>query len=326
MTPPRIVLLTTGGTIAGVSDPASGSEAYTAGVLDGNAIAAAIPDLADIATLEVQPCLSIDSRNATPDDWLTIANDALTVLARKDVDGLVITHGTDTLEETALFLDLVLPTGKPVVITGAMRPATAISADGPGNLRDALRVAGLPDSAGRGVLVVFNEKILPARGLRKTHATHIDAFDAADGPVGSARPDDPRYVADPAAHNAKLPIPASLPLVLILQLGAGTPPELADAAAGLGARGLVLALTGNGSVPAAWEEKVAELTGNGVAVVRTTRCAEGFIAPRSDDALGCWPAGVLPPSQARVALMLALTQGDAAESVFRRIAGVVQSS
>ena len=326
MTPPRIVLLTTGGTIAGVSDSGT-AEAYTAGVLDGTAIAAAIPDLASLVTLEVQPCLSIDSRDATPADWLSMARAARAVLAREEVAGLVISHGTDTLEESALFLDAVLPAGKPVVMTGAMRPATAISADGPANLRDALRVAALPASAGHGVLVVFNEQILAASGLRKAHATHINAFANQDGPLGTTRPGAPRYFAPPPPHAEALPLPETLPQVCILHAGAGSSPELATAAVGLGASGLVLALSGNGSVPAAWEKTLQALSAQGIALVRGTRCAQGFIAARDDDErCGSWPAGRLSAAQARVALMLALTQGAAARQVFSRMAGTAQSS
>src|SRR5690554_270598 len=178
MSLPKIVLLTTGGTIAGAADTASGPDAYTAGIVAGEALLAAVPGARERADIAVEPCLALDSKNMTPQHWLTIAQTARALIAREDVTGLVLTHGTDTLEETALVLELLLPAAKPVVITGAMRPADAVSADGPGNLLDAVRVAIDPAAHGRGTLVAFAEHILPARGLRKRHATGVDAFAA----------------------------------------------------------------------------------------------------------------------------------------------------
>src|SRR5690606_33551098 len=181
---PRIALLTTGGTIAGAADAASGPDGYTAGTVAGEALLAAVPGLRERADIVVEPCLALDSKNMAPQHWLAIAQAARGLIAREDVAGLVLTHGTDTLEETALFLELLLPAAKPVVLTGAMRPADAVSADGPANLLDAVRVVIDPAAHGRGTLVAFAEHILPARGLRKAHATSMDAFAALDGPVG----------------------------------------------------------------------------------------------------------------------------------------------
>lgn len=319
MSLPRIVLLTTGGTIAGASDTTSGPGEYTAGALAGETLLDAVPGILERADIHVEPCLAIDSKNMTPNDWMRIANDAREILERADIDGLVIAHGTDTLEETALYLELVLPAAKPVVLTGAMRPADAISADGPANLLDAVRVAIDPSAHGRGVLIVFHEQILPARGLRKSHALRLDAFSATDGPVGVTRPEI-RFFVPPAPRAAVLPWPdAPLPQIEILSVSAGTSPEWLGAATHFGARGLVLALPGNGSVPEVWHDPIRQLTLSGLPVIRASRCHAGFITPRGLDLeLGTFPTGCLSPAQARVALMLALASGNAEH--FRNVA------
>lgn len=316
---PKIALLTTGGTIAGAADAASGPDGYTAGTVAAEALLAAVPQARERADIVVEPCLALDSKNMTPQHWLTVAQTARALIAREDVTGLVITHGTDTLEETALVLELLLPAAKPVILTGAMRPADAISADGPANLLDAVRVAVDPAAHGRGTLVTFAEHILPARGLRKAHATRMDAFAAQDGPAGSTRPE-VRFFRPPAPRPELLPWPdADLPRVDILHMAAGISPEWLEAARGFGTRGVVLALTGNGSVPDAWREPIRQLVHDGIPVVRATRCGDGFVPNRRLDVeLGTLAAGRLGPAQARVALTLALAAGDA--TAFSRVA------
>ena len=316
---PKIALLTTGGTIAGAADAASGPEGYTAGTVAGEALLAAVPGLRERADVIVEPCLALDSKNMTPDHWLSVARTARGLIAREDVAGVVLTHGTDTLEETALFLELLLPAAKPVIVTGAMRPSDAVSADGPSNLLDAVRVAIDPAAHGRGTLVTFAEHILPARGLRKAHATSVDAFAALDGPVGSTRPD-VRFFRPPTPRPELLPWPdADLPRVETLHVAAGTSPDWLDAARGMGAKGVVLALPGNGSVPDTWRDAVRASVRDGVPVVRATRCGDGFVANRRLDVeLGTLAAGRLSPAQARVALTLALAAQDTA--AFSRVA------
>jgi L-asparaginase len=325
MSLPRIVLMTTGGTIAGAADARSEPGGYTAGTVGGDALLASVPGILERADVIVEPCLALDSKNMQPNDWLTVAHAARELLEREDVAGLVVTHGTDTLEETALFLDLLLPAGKPLVVTGAMRPSDAVSADGPANLLDAVRVAIDPASHGRGVLVVFAEDILPARGVAKTHAHRTGAFAAADGPEGATRPA-VRYFRAPAERGDPLPWPdGDLPPVGIVHMAAGTPPEVMGALVGLGMRGLVLALTGNGSVADAWVEPIRKLTREGIPVVRSSRCGRGHIALRRIDVeLGTMAGGSLSPAQARAALMLALAGGDATQ--FARIAQTDHSS
>lgn len=316
---PTIALIATGGTIAGAAASATDTTGYTAGALGAEALLAAVPQLAGIADVRAEQLFSLDSKDMGPPHWLALGRRVRTLLDDPAIDGIVITHGTDTLEETAAFLQLTLPAGKPVVLTAAMRPATALSADGPMNLYGAVCVAAHPASAGRGVLVSFGDGIFPALGVRKCHTHRIDAFAGGSaGPIG--RNDPVRYFAlAPSTAQPIFDLPADLtelPRVDVLYVGAGTPPDLLDLLATNGARGIILALTGNGSLPAAWEEPVARIVTGGIPVVRGSRAGLGPVGRKSlDDRLGPLAAGELPASQARVALMLALATGKLATLV-----------
>ncbi|QTQ36335.1 L-asparaginase II [Aromatoleum petrolei] len=275
-----------------------------------------MPPLADVAQIRAEQLFSLDSKDMQPAHWLALGRRVRALLDDPAIDGIVITHGTDTLEETAAFLDLTLAAAKPVVLTAAMRPATALSADGPMNLYNAACVAAHPDSRGRGVLVSFGDAILPARGVRKRETHRLDAFGSASaGAIGQTDP--LRYFAPPPA-GARLclqlpPDLADLPRVDVLYVGAGTPPALVDVMIADGARGLVLALPGNGSLPEAWEAPLAAAGARGIPVIRASRAGTGPVGHKAlDDRLGTRAAGELPASQARVALMLALAAGDPA--------------
>ena len=313
---PTIVLLATGGTIAGAAASATDTTGYTAGALSADTLLAAVPGLGDVAHLRAEQLFNLDSRDMGPAHWLAMARRVRSVLDESRVAGVVITHGTDTLEESACFLDATLASHKPVVLTGAMRPATALSADGPMNLYNAVCVAAHPDSAARGVLVSLGASILAAAGVRKGHIGRLEAFCASDGGcVGQTGP--VRFFAPPPARPAPLALPdsaAQLPRVDVLYVGAGCPPEALEQAVASGARGIVLALPGNGSVPAAWRDAVAHAVAGGVPVVRASRAGAGAVTPAADDAeLGTLPAGDRPASAVRVAVMLALATGSGAE-------------
>jgi L-asparaginase len=322
----KLALLSTGGTIAGAGPAAE----YVAGALSGQALLSAVPEVAQLANWHVEECMALDSKDMQPQHWLHIAHSAAQLLARADIDGLVITHGTDTLEETAAFLDFTLACDKPVILTGAMRPASAVAADGPGNLLDAARLALHPEAAQTGVLVCFGEKILTARSARKASGFALGAFDATDGPVGRTRPEI-KWFGQPAKPQAPLPLllpsPESrLSPVETLHVGAGSSPELAQIALRCGALGLVLALPGNGSLPDTWQETVQAIISSGYPVVRASHCGASDIRPRTVDAItGSWPAGILSPAAARVALMLTLTlestQERSAAELFALMAG-----
>lgn len=315
---PTIALVATGGTIAGRSASAVDTSGYVAGSIPAGELVDAVPQLAALARIRMEQLCNIDSKDMTPEIWLRLAHRTRALLADPQIDGVVITHGTDTMEETATVLDLVHDSAKPVVLTGSMRPATALAADGPMNLFDAVATAANPASKTRGVMLVFAESIFPGRGLRKSHSSRLDAFSAVGAPLGRTRPSVHYYhPAGTRSDPAPLPPPdTNLPRVDILYVAAGSAPALADAAVADGARGLVLALPGNGSVPDAWLGTISRMVAGGVPVVRASRCGEGTVSAREvDRQTGCWPAGVLSPAAARVALMLGLSAQGARDSV-----------
>ena len=301
-----IQLLATGGTIAGEADPDARPGRYRAGVRPVEALLAAVPGLDAISPLTARQILALDSKDMTPADWLTLLAATRAALDEPACAGVVILHGTDTLEETAWFLHLTLPAGKPVVLTGAMRPADHPAADGPANLRAALRLAASPEACDKGVLVVMNGQIFGARGVVKARSTGLDAFESPE-PWQSARPD---------GRFAGLQV-AELPRVDILPGYAGAPADLIDASVAAGARGLVLALAGNGSVPAAWLPALRAARRQGVAIVRGSRAAGPVEADANADDTGeGWlTAGDQPPPKARIALMLGLASGLGGEAL-----------
>jgi len=308
----KVVLITTGGTIAGAGTDAGDSAHYTAGTLGAEALLASLGGgMADLPEIERIELFALDSKDMTPAHWFRLAQAVDTVLSRDDCDGVVITHGTDTLEETAWWLHLVLPGGKPVVLTAAMRPATALSSDGPMNLYQALRVAAHPDACDRGVLVVVNDQIFAAADIAKTHTRHVDALKApASGPIGEA--DTVRF------HHARLPDSAgaftvaalapgdSLPRVDILYVAAGAEPDLLSSAPQRGCAGVVLALPGNGSLPETWIRTIETLP-QSLRVVRCTRTGAGAVTSAVPGR--CESAGALSPVKARISLILALHAG-----------------
>jgi L-asparaginase len=309
----RIHILATGGTIAGAADPASNGARYTAGVRSVASLLAAVPGLADVADISAEQILALDSKDITPADWLVIRTAALRSLADPAIDGIVILHGTDTMEETAYFLHLSLPPGKAVVLTGAMRPADHPQADGPANLLAALRLAAQDAARGKGVLVVMNETAHAARWLGKARTTGLDAFESSR-PWHDARPDSSFHTVDVSA----------LPRVNILPGYAGAPAELIDACVAAGARGLVLALTGHGSIPGAWLPALHRAKEGGVAILRASRCTGPVSrnANADDDGEGWLTAGDLPPAKARIALMLALAAGWPDDALRTRLPGL----
>ena len=311
MTPrPIIALLATGGTIAGSAAAATDTTGYVAAALGADSLLAAVPEIASVADIRPRQVYSIDSKDISSAHWLTLARSTQAALDEPNIAGVVITHGTDTLEETAVFLDRMLDCrGKPVVLTGAMRPATALSADGPMNLYDAVCVAAHPDSARRGVLVCFNRLLLRGAAVRKQHTSSLAAFDGGEeGPTGHAGP--VRYHAPPPQHPTAQALPrdaSELPRVDILYVGAGMSADLLEYAVRSGAQGVILALPGNGSLPEPWCEPVSQAVSAGVRIVRASRCANGSVSPHdTDQQCGSSAAGPLSPAAARISLMLDL--------------------
>ncbi|MFX1681845.1 asparaginase [Mitsuaria sp. CC2] len=302
-----LVIIGTGGTIAGASGSATDNVGYKAGSLSVASLVGAVPALAARA-LEAEQLAQLDSKDMDHATWARLARRVQEHLDRPEVRGIVITHGTDTLEETAYLLQRVLAPGKPVVLTAAMRPATAIQADGPQNLLDAVAVAEADGV--RGVVAVVAGKVWSGGELRKTHTYRLDAFEAGPdaGPLAVVEEGIVRRFRDwpqgDALGTKVLPADASQwPWVAVLASHAGAEARSLEAWRAAGLQGLVLACTGNGTLNRALEAPVQALKDAGVPVWRTTRCAQGRIVGASDE-----PTAALSPWAARIELMLTLLQ------------------
>lgn len=309
----KIVVLGTGGTIAGTATSAADHTGYTAGQLGVQHLLDAVPGLNDAllgAALVCEQVAQLDSKDMDHATWQALAQRCTHWLAQPDVGGIVITHGTDTLEETAWFLQQVLATSKPVVLTCAMRPATALTPDGPQNLLDALAV--VHDPMARGVLAVCAGRIHSARDVQKVHPYRLDAFSSGEsGPVGwveqgRVRWAGPCCASEPHVHASKaLALPAAdWPWVEVLHSHVAADARQVRALVAAGVTGLVVAGTGNGTVHMSLLSALADAQAQGVAVRLTTRCAEGQIVGQPA-ALHTAPAG-LNAYKARVGLMLDL--------------------
>lgn len=323
---PRIAVLATGGTIAGSAADAAQTSGYQAGVVGVDRLLAAVPALAHVARIEAHQIASIDSKDLEVALWTTLAERITELAARDDIDGVVITHGTDTLEETAYALHLTIKTGKPVVLTAAMRPSSALSADGPLNLLGAVTVAGSKAAHGQGVLVAFNNRIHCARDVVKTSTYAVDAFHSPEigalGWVQDGRVEFQRRVVRP--HTAATPFVAgvSWPVVEIVASYAGASRTTVDALVAVGVGGIVVAGTGNGSIHTAVQAALADARARGIAVVRSSRVGSGHVMRNGaapDDACGFVSAGTLNPYKARVLLMLALAAGEREPAALQRI-------
>ncbi len=304
----RVVVLGTGGTIAGTATSPTDSVGYRAASLGVDALLAAVPPLAGVP-VECLQLAQVDSKDMTLALWLALATSVRQQLQRPEVGGVVVTHGTDTLEETAYFLHRVLAPAKPVVLTGAMRPATSLQADGPQNLLDAVTLAH--GAAMTGVLVMVGGQVFAAGDLRKQHGWRIDAFGGGDAGALALLQDGvlQRFREPPAAeaHAAAVDMPmdvAAWPKVEIVTSHAGASGTVIDALVTAGVQGLVIAGTGNGSVHEALLEASRQACDAGVAVVRASRCVLGGVFGAPPDALPSY--GPLTPWQARIELMLDL--------------------
>lgn len=301
----RLVVLGTGGTVAGTAASATDAVGYTAGQIGIAELVAAVPALAAL-DLECEQVAQLDSKDMDFATWQRLAQRAAAHLARSEVAGVLVTHGSDTLEETAYFLHRVLAPGKPLVLTAAMRPATALSADGPQNLFDAARVA--LDPASSGVLVALAGRVWAGAELRKVHSYRPDAFAAGDaGPLAAVEEGLVRWwrgapAAEPLGLERVAGDPASWPRVEVVFNHAGASGRVVDALVAEGVAGIVAAGTGNGTLHRELEAALLRAQAAGVRVLRSTRCAAGPVI--GEAALPS--AGALSPWQARVELLLQL--------------------
>ncbi|SHL63440.1 asparaginase [Chitinophaga jiangningensis] len=311
---PNIVILATGGTIAGAGT-SSVAAGYTAGKLPIEDLLNAVPEAYKVANLEGEQVASVGSQAMTDSVWLKLAKRVNQVLQRSDVDGVVITHGTDTQGETAFFLELTVKSNKPVVMVGAMRSATAISADGPKNLYDAIVVASDKSSTGRGILVSMNEEIFSGREVNKTNTTSTATFKAPNtGPLGYVFDGKVAwYHATLRKHTTQTIFDVSnvneLPKVDILYGYSNPDPTLMDCLMNNGTKGIVIAGVGNGNLYPTVETKVKQATAKGIVVVRAARVPSGRVTlngETDDKALGTIVSDDLNPEKARVLLQLSL--------------------
>ncbi|MFA9457323.1 type II asparaginase [Halalkalibacter sp. AB-rgal2] len=314
---PNISILATGGTIAGSGSVGTNTTDYQAGDIAIEALIEAVPEMTEIANINGEQIVNIGSPDITNEHLLTLGNRINELLATDDVDGIVVTHGTDTMEETAYFLNLVVKSDKPVVLVGAMRPATAMSADGPLNLYNAVLVAGHEESVGRGTLVSFNDRIASARHVTKTDTTAVDTFVATEeGYLGRIVGGVPHYYTEiTQSHTTETPFDISdleeLPQVDIIYGHQNNDPYMLDAAVENGAKGIIFAGPGNGSMSSVMQEAAMDIMEEGMPIVRASRVGNGTVSHK-DDYL---TADSLNPHKARILLMLALTVTDDEEEI-----------
>jgi L-asparaginase len=321
----RIVILATGGTIAG-AQPKEGEPGYKSGSLSIESLVQAAPGLDKLAIIKGEQIASIGSQDMNDFVWFKLARRANELLATPDVDGIVVTHGTDTAEETGYFLDLVLKSEKPVVLVGSMRPATSLSADGPLNLYNAVAVAADRTSWGRGALVVLNDEVHAARDVQKTNSTSLQTFVSVNrGKLGEV------YYGKVVWYNARTPLHTTksqfsldglgeLPRVDIVYSTEGADGTMVRAAVAAGAKGIVLAGVGDGNATKDVIDALAEAVKKGVVVVRSTRTGSGIVRRNielNDDTLGFVAALELNPQKARVLLRMALTKTQDSKEIQR---------
>jgi L-asparaginase len=321
----HIVVLATGGTIAGAAatDVQAG---YTSGQVGVEQLINAVPQAKKLATITGEQVANIGSQDMNDEVWLKLATRVNEILAKPDVTGVVITHGTDTIEETGFFLNLVTHSSKPVVLTAAMRPATALSADGPLNYFNAVAVATKPEAVGRGVLVVVNDWIHGASSLTKTSTTAVQTFmSPLSGLIGTVAYGDVEWFRKPIGKNTtssdfSVTPTTVLPRVDIIMAYENMDGKLIDAAVADGAKGIVIAGVGNGNMTAAALDALGRQTKKGIVCVRSSRVTTGMVGRNvevNDDSLGTVASLGLNPQKARVLLRLALLKTHDAKTIQR---------
>ena len=313
---PSIMILATGGTIAGAAATAT-QPGYTSGQVPIEGMIAVVPGIDALAEVSGEQLANVGSQDITFAIMIELANRINTLLGSGDIDGVVVTHGTDTMEETAHFLNLAVKSKKPVVMTGAMRPATAVSADGPLNLYNAVAVAAAPAATGRGVLVVMNDRIHGAHSLTKTNTTSVETFlSPVNGLIGTVIYGKIKYFRRPFrqhTYRSEFSVDGvtDLPRVDILYACADMPADLVECSVSRGARGIVIAGDGNGNMNAETVQQASRAAGKGAVIVRSSRVPTGTVSRNveiDDDSLGFIVSDELNPAKARILLMLALLE------------------
>ncbi|MDZ7778739.1 MAG: asparaginase [Gemmatimonadota bacterium] len=317
---PRVVVLATGGTIASRYDEEAGA---LRAALTGDEIVEAVPELEDLARMSVEQIANVNSWDMTPDTWRQLERRTNALLAEPDVAGVIVTHGTDTLEETAYFLDLTVRSDKPVIVIGAQRSAMEEDSDGPRNLLNAVRVAVSPEAVGKGAMVVMNGQINAAREVTKTNTMRVETFQTLDfGLLGVADVEEVRFYRSPTRRQT-IPLRADdeLPTVEIVMEYAGSDGRVIRALLEQDTMdGLVVAGVGLGHVSSGSVAAIEEVRARGIPVVTSTRVLTGRVVPLYSNNIELLDAGVvladnLSPQKARVLLMLAMTRTTETEAL-----------
>src|SRR5689334_5832797 len=312
----NVVVLATGGTIAGAA-ASDVQAAYSSGQVGVDQLLAAVPQAKKLANLRGEQISNIGSQDMNDTVWMKLATRVNELVAMPDVTGVVITHGTDTIEETAYFLNLVVKSTKPVVLTASMRPSTALSADGPLNFYNAVAVAANKDAANRGILVVINDWIHGASSLTKTSTTAVQTFmSPLSGLIGTVAYGVPEWYRGPVGKNTvssdfSVDKTTVLPRVDIIMATENMDGALIDAAAAAGAKGIIIAGVGNGNMTEPALKALAAQAKKGIVCVRSSRVATGQVGRNvevKDDSLGLVASLGLNPQKSRVLLRLALMQ------------------
>ena len=321
----NIVILATGGTIAGAAG--SGTQAgYTSGQVTIDAMVNAVPNITKLAKIKGEQVSNVGSQDMSFDILLALSKRIAELAKQNDVDGIVITHGTDTMEESAYFLNLVCKTDKPIVLVGSMRPSTAVSADGPLNLYNAVAVAADPNAKGRGVLLVMNDWIHSAQSLTKVSTTAVQTFmSPLRGLIGTTAYGANEYYRYPnSKYGSKSEFSVDgvtkLPRVDIVYADLDMSPDLIDASVDKGAKGIVIAGVGNGNMTKGALEACVRAVKKGVVVVRSTRVATGNVGRNvevNDDQSGTIASADLNPQKSRILLSVALLKQRKAEDIQR---------
>jgi L-asparaginase len=314
MNKPTLALIGTGGTIAGAASAASVSTDYKPASLSLAAVVDTVPELRARYDIEVTQPMQLASYDVRPEHWLDLHAAVMHAVNNPDVVGIVVTHGTDTLEETATFLHLSVDSDKPIVVVGAMRPATAYSADGPANLLDACSVAACPGARGRGTLVVMNGRIHSGLWVGKRHVSSVEAFDSPlAGAVGEVADQSVQWFRAAArAPTVAWQTPSVWPRVDIAVAYAGVDETAMRAFVAAGAQGIVHAGLGNANTPTAYRAFIQSLPAQGVLVARCARFITGSVTRASvyaDAQHGILTAGPLPPHKVRIVMLLGLAHG-----------------
>ena len=313
---PNIVILATGGTIAGLGTASTNVSAYQSAVVPVDSLIAAVPELKNIANIKGEQVLQIGSESYNNERWLKLGKRVSELLKSDGVDGVVITHGTDTIEETGYFLNLTIKSEKPVVLVGSMRPGSAMSADGPLNIYNAVIVAASKSSSGKGTLVVMNDEIHSARDVTKTNSVKVETFRSLYGPLGTVTEGKPRYYRLPARpHTVQTEFDidsiGTLPEIGVVLAHGNMSRVPYDAFVAAGVKAIIHVGTGSGSIADYLAPALKEIRAKGVLIVRASRTGSGIVVRNGeakDDELDYVVTDDQNAGKARILLSLALTK------------------